>query len=166
MADDLTIRPAAAGEYAIIGDLTADAYVDGGVMAATDPYLARVRDAASRAASGLLLVASAPDGTILGTVTFCEHGSPYAQLTATGETEFRMLAVDPRQRGHGVGAALVGDVVRRSRELGAVRIRLSTGRRMTAAQRLYERLGFRRTPDRDWRPPGAVYPLRTYVFDL
>ena len=41
---------------------------------------------------------------------------------------------------------------------------LSTDPRMTAAHRLYERLGFRRLPERDWTPvPGIdllVYALR------
>jgi hypothetical protein len=36
---------------------------------------------------------------------------------------------------------------------------------MTAAHRLYERLGFTRLPDRDWTPVPGV-DLRVYALDL
>jgi ribosomal protein S18 acetylase RimI-like enzyme len=42
---------------------------------------------------------------------------------------------------------------------------LSTDPRMTAANRLYERLGFARLPERDWSPAPDV-DLLVYALDL
>ena len=79
-----------------------------------------------------------------------------ASSAATGEGEFRMLAVAPAARGRGVGEALVRLVPRpvpRRRRRAVV---LSTLAEMTAAHRLYERLGFRRAPELDWSPDAGV----------
>ena len=75
-----------------------------------------------------------------------------------------MLAVAPEARGRGVGRALVQQCVDLSRELGYVGVRMSTMDQMSSAHRIYERLGFTRSPDDDWSPvPGVVllaYALR------
>ena len=66
-----------------------------------------------------------------------------------------MLAVAPEPQGQGVGEALAEHCLDRFREDGAVAVVLSTLPEMVAAHRLYERLGFVRTPERDWGPlPG------------
>ncbi len=44
----------------------------------------------------------------------------------------------------------------RARAAGKRRMVLSTGPRMAAAHRLYERLGFTRLPQRDWAPVPGV----------
>lgn len=66
-------------------------------------------------------------------------------------------------RGRGVGEALVRATIARSRELALDGMAFSTRPQMTAAHRVYERTGFRRTPERDWSPyPGMdlmVYSL-------
>lgn len=72
-----------------------------------------------------------------------------------------MLAVAPAARGRGIGEALTRAVLDRAAQLGLRGITLSTSQDMTAAHRLYERLGFRRTPDRDWKPNKFVQ-LITY----
>ena len=67
-----------------------------------------------------------------------------------------MLAVAPDARGAGAGTALATLCEERSREHGAVGMALSTLAAMTAAHRIYERLGYTRDPDRDWSPlPGV-----------
>lgn len=53
--------------------------------------------------------------------------------------------VDESARGGGVGARLVDAVAARLEALGAPRIVLTTAARNEAAQRLFERIGFRRT---------------------
>jgi GNAT superfamily N-acetyltransferase len=67
-----------------------------------------------------------------------------------------MLVVDPAARGQGVGAALVEWCIARARTSGVRSLRLSTQTGMTAAGRLYLRLGFVRTPERDWSPEPGV----------
>jgi hypothetical protein len=52
-----------------------------------------------------------------------------------------------------------------AREDGCALVRLSSQEDMTAAHRLYERLGFRRTPTFDWSPVPGLF-LRTYALPL
>ena len=53
----------------------------------------------------------------------------------------------------------------RARAAGKTRMVLSTDVRMSAAHRLYERLGFTRLPERDWSPMPGVN-LLAYARDL
>jgi ribosomal protein S18 acetylase RimI-like enzyme len=161
---DIEIRIARPGELSRIGDLTAATYVAGGYISPGSSYITRLRDAVSRASEAELFVA-VYDGEPTGTVTYCVHGSPWAQLTAPGEAEFRMLAVVPTARGLGLGEALVRRCIARAREDGCGTLRLSTEPLMHAAHRIYRRLGFLRTPERDWQPePGDE--LLTYALAL
>lgn len=178
---DITIRAARPHEFEAVGELTAEVYLGDGLLdfGAQDPYLAVLRDARRRAEHAELLVAAGPaeDGTgggtgggsgtgeVLGTVTFAVHGGEYAEIARPGEGEFRMLAVRPSARGRGVGETLVRECVDRARALGLERLVLSSHPMMHTAHRLYGRLGFVRTPDRDWRPVEDV-PLLTFALDL
>ncbi|MGH3319998.1 MAG: GNAT family N-acetyltransferase [Streptosporangiaceae bacterium] len=161
-AADIMVRLAEPAEYAAIGDLTARVYVEEGFSAPDSPYLTELRDAAGRAGSCDLLVVRDGDA-LAGTVTFCVGGTPYAEVAGPGEAGFRMLAVARSARGRGVGQALVRACLDRAWASGARTVRLSTKLEMRAAHRLYERLGFRRTPQLDWSPvPGTdllVYSL-------
>jgi ribosomal protein S18 acetylase RimI-like enzyme len=67
-----------------------------------------------------------------------------------------MLAVDPTAQGRGAGRALVTRVVDGFRAAGARSIVLCSLTTMTAAHRLYARLGFARDPALDWSPVPGV----------
>lgn len=77
-----------------------------------------------------------------------------------------MLAVARETRGLGAGEALVQACIDRAPGTeGIARLVLSTTPAMLAAHRGYRRLGFVRTPERDWDPiPGL--PLLTYSLSL
>lgn len=78
-------------------------------------------------------------------------------VARAGEGEFRMLAVRPRARRRGAAEALVRACMDRARGLGLQRIVICSQQSMTAAHRLYARLGFVRAPERDWEPvPGVT----------
>ncbi|NHC13354.1 GNAT family N-acetyltransferase [Motilibacter sp. E257] len=125
--------------------------------AVEDGYELRLANAALRAEQAHLLVAVDPDtDEALGTVTFCLPGGPWAEISRTGEAEFRMLAVAPEARGRGAGRALVEECLRRAAAAGAGRLVLSTQPSSAVAHRLYERLGFSRLPERDWSPAPGV----------
>jgi ribosomal protein S18 acetylase RimI-like enzyme len=64
-----------------------------------------------------------------------------------------------------VGTALVLACMEEARRAGKARISLHTTLAMTGAQRLYERLGFQRAPERDWVPEPGVQ-LLGYVLEL
>ena len=151
----LVVRPAAAAELDAVGRITLEAYAANGYVVEDDFYAAHLLDAAARAADGELLVAEV-DGSVVGTVTFCPEGSPFREVAAQGEGEFRMLAVLPAARRRGAAEALVRRVVDRSRELGYTAVVLSSLPVQVEAHALYERLGFVRTPDRDWSPSPGI----------
>ncbi len=160
----ITVRPAHDSELGSIGDLTFAAYAADGLVDADHDYAGRLRDAGARAGGAELYVAET-GGSLSGTVTFCPEGSPFVELARDGEGELRMLAVLPRARRRGVAAALVGLCVERSRELGYHALVLSSMREQASAHRLYERLGFRRTPELDWSPVDGV-ELLAFRLDL
>ncbi|MET8245686.1 GNAT family N-acetyltransferase [Streptomyces sp. NPDC005202] len=164
---DIVIRQAEPGEYDTLGEITAQAYLQDGLLdfGESDEYLGELKDVAKRAAAAEVLVAVA-DSKVLGGVTFVPSGGPMADIAGPGEAEIRMLAVARAARGRGAGEALVRACVDRARATdGCVRIVLSTQRSMHAAHRIYERLGFVRTPERDWNPIPHI-TLLTYELTL
>ncbi|CAM5736137.1 GNAT family N-acetyltransferase OS=Streptomyces tendae OX=1932 GN=GUR47_14695 PE=4 SV=1 [Streptomyces tendae] len=167
---DFAIRQATDDEYDTLGEITAQAYLRDGLLdfGEDDTYLGELKNVAKRAAAAEVLVAAA-DGQVLGGVTFVPAGGPMADIARPGEAEIRMLAVSRPARGRGAGEALVRACVDRARSVeGCTGVVLSTQRAMRSAHRLYERLGFVRTPDRDWNPlpePAGI-TLLTYRLTL
>lgn len=161
----MRIRRATPHDHDEVGRVTAAAY-EPFTLGPDDPYLDHLRNAAARDAEAELWVATA-DGSdqVLGTVTICREGSPWREVAAHDEGEFRMLAVAPEARNMGVGEALVRLVLDRFREQGATAVVMSTLPQMGDAHRLYERLGFERAPERDWDPVPTVH-LIAYRKDL
>ncbi|WP_324274103.1 GNAT family N-acetyltransferase [Blastococcus brunescens] len=111
---------------------------------------------AGRSARAELLVVRDEDGTVVGSVALVLSGDFGEVTTSDEEAAFRMLVVDPEARGRGIGELLVSTCMDRARAAGKRRMVLSTGPAMTAAHRLYERLGFRRLPERDWTPAPGI----------
>jgi ribosomal protein S18 acetylase RimI-like enzyme len=113
-------------------------------------YLDDLVDFDGRSSVAELLVADR-GGEIAGAVTYY----PAAVDEGFGWPEdwagFRALAVDPAQRGHGVGERLVSACVERATAAGSPVLCLHTASFMDAAVRLYERLGFERRPEFDTR---------------
>ncbi|WP_344050625.1 GNAT family N-acetyltransferase [Streptomyces thermoalcalitolerans] len=168
---DFTIRPVEPGEYDTLGEITAQAYLQDGLLdfGESDAYLGELRDVAKRAAAAEVLVAVADDNEVLGGVTFVPAGGPLAEISGPGEAEIRMLAVAHAARRRGVGEALVRACLDRARAMdGCVRVVLSTQSTMHSAHRIYERLGFVRTPERDWNPLPHIddITLLTYALTL
>jgi ribosomal protein S18 acetylase RimI-like enzyme len=158
------IRAARADELDAIGELTVTAYrsVPG---VSVGGYEGALRDAASRSRDALLLVAAERD-RLLGTVTCVLGPGPFAETDDPHEGTIRMLAVAPDARRRGVGEALVRACLARARSAGLSRIGLYTQPTMDSAQRLYDRLGFRRSPERDWPVPDSDLTLLSYTLEL
>ncbi|MEU6575416.1 GNAT family N-acetyltransferase [Streptomyces sp. NPDC046805] len=165
---DIVIRQAAPGDYDALGEITAQAYLRDGLLTfgEADWYLGELRDVAKRAAAAEVLVAADGD-RILGGVTFVPSGGPMADVARPEEAEIRMLAVAHAARGRGAGEALVRACVERARATrGCVGIVLSTQQAMHTAHRIYERLGFVRSPGRDWNPIPDVGDFTLLTYEL
>jgi ribosomal protein S18 acetylase RimI-like enzyme len=64
-------------------------------------------------------------------------GTPYAVI--------ENVVVDEKQRGNGIGEALIRYAIEEARNAGCYKVSLTSNKRRTDAHRFYERLGFRRT---------------------
>jgi ribosomal protein S18 acetylase RimI-like enzyme len=78
---------------------------------------------------------------------------------------FRLLAVHPDARGHGLGRLLTLECLRRAREAEARTLGLHTSSLMAVARAMYLRMGFRHAPEHDFTPtPGFL--VESYRMDL
>jgi ribosomal protein S18 acetylase RimI-like enzyme len=158
----ITVRRASPVDHVAVAELTATVYRGEGFSSAD--YEPALRDVGSRAATATVLVAEV-DGRLAGAVTVATRGGEWAEQAVPGEAVVRMLVVAADARGSGVGEALVRVCLDVAREDGCAVVRLSSQEEMTAAHRLYERLGFARTPSFDWSPVPGLF-LRTYALPL
>ena len=146
-----------------IGQLRVTAYRAGQHLSEHSEYETRLRELGADGV-GDVLVAVLPsppgsdrlDGTIAGTVML--QPWPHAGQVVAGpsEAEIRALAVAPEAQGAGVGSALLQAIIERATANGVGRLVLLTQANMLAAQRLYQRSGFRRLTDRDWSPAQGL----------
>lgn len=135
-----------------IGELTALAYLADGLLDAAHPYVPQLRDAKTRAEKAILLMAaggSNGEGAAQGTITVVPPESTFSEYDGP-DFELRMLAVSPLERAKGIGEDLARFGLTLAVERGATRVLLSTMHAMTAAHRLYEKVGFVRIPELDW----------------
>ncbi|AVV40564.1 GNAT family N-acetyltransferase [Streptomyces sp. ID05-04B] len=165
---DIAIRRITPGEHETLGDITAQAYLRDGLLdfGEEDPYLPVLKDVAARAAAAEVLVAVDGD-RLLGGVTFVSGPGPVADIARPGEAEIRALAVTHTARGRGVGEALVRACLERARATrDCTAVVLSSQRGMHTAHRIYERLGFVRTPERDWSPVPHLDDVTLLTYQL
>jgi GNAT superfamily N-acetyltransferase len=155
LGSHLVVRGPLPDELPLVGDLCVAAYRAVGHLDEGDPYAETLRDAGGRAATAVLLVA-VRDGVVVGSVTICPAGSPFAEIGRAGESEFRFLAVEPGAWRSGVGEALVAACEEWAVSHGKAAHVICVVDGNQSAHRFYERLGFERLPERDWSPRPGV----------
>ncbi|WP_344638311.1 GNAT family N-acetyltransferase [Kitasatospora cystarginea] len=162
----ILIRRALEEDLEAAGEVTVEAFVGDGHTSPDSGYVQLLRDAGRRNEEAELLVALDPHTRqVLGCVTLAVGGTEWADIAEPHEGELRMLAVGAAARGRGAGEALVRAAMARCRELRLAGMAFSTRPAMKAAHRIYERLGFVRTPDRDWTAaPGIDLMVYSITF--
>jgi len=162
MTADIKIRDALPGEFDLIAGLLVDSYRQ--YQEFMPPprwawYIKDMMDVRSRLADSQLIVAES-NGKIAGTVTLFLKGS--TEHWPENWAGIRLLAVHPSFRGQGIGRALMDECVRRCKALGIKTIGLHTTDFMKVAREMYERMGFKRIPEYDFRPEPnrVVYAYR------
>ena len=162
MSSDITIRPITpaddAAVAAIIRGVMPEFGADGPGFAIHDPEVGAMCAAYDRPGAAYFVVERG--GVVMG-------GGGVAPLDGgpAGVCELRKMYFLPALRGQGAGAALMARCLQAARELGHRQVYLETLRGMDAAQKLYERTGFRRLDG----PMGATGHFgcnRFYLLDL
>ena len=147
-----TVRVARDEELGSAGEVVAAAYAPMPGMDEEPGYLEEVRDTRGRMADADILVAVDDDGVVIGCASFVrDHTSRLAELERPDESGIRMVGVAEAARSRGVARALVEACAERARASGKRGIAILTEPRWTVSHNVYERLGFRRAPDRDYR---------------
>ncbi len=158
--DGLTIRDARADERAALRAVTLAAYEEYALVTPAPVWARYHRQLLETldAEGPVERIVAARGGTIVGGVLlYPPAATVYAAAVASVDwPEVRLLAVAPEGRGHGVGAALMDECVRRARSRGAANLGLHTMDFMRTAVRMYGRMGFVRAPEFDFSPAEGV----------
>ena len=156
----MLIRLLRPDDHGAVGELTVEAYTTVEPATVETGYDDELRDVAARSEGVDILVAvddepddgpddgpapgHGPDARIVGAVTYVPGPeSPAAEFTDEDAAGIRMLAVAVDAQGRGVGEALTLACVDRARAAGRGQVILHSTDNMTAAHRLYLRLGLR-----------------------
>jgi ribosomal protein S18 acetylase RimI-like enzyme len=92
----------------------------------------------------VVILVAERNGAVIGYAYASIEGPDYMALRGPAGV-LHDLVVDPAHRGHGVGRMLLDAAAAALAARGAPRVILSTAARNVAAQRLFERAGFRPT---------------------
>ncbi|MFT5530733.1 MAG: GNAT superfamily N-acetyltransferase [Candidatus Poriferisodalaceae bacterium] len=163
----MEIRIARPDEYEQVGELTLAAYLPLFERPELGRYGAELKDVASRAERGHVVVAEL-DGRLVGALLYVDDYNvelDHIELTLENSSGFRVLAVDPNVQGKGVGKQLVQWCINRSVADGRSALVLNTTDYMQAAQRLYVRLGFVPFPEMEYSV-GHKNPVPVLAFRL
>ena len=153
----MQIRDASPNDQDAICNLTLAAYQEYAAQFPThwEGYRQNILTTLADVTSAEQIVAE-QNGTIQGSALLFPAGrmgsEPNGALITSPWPEVRLLAVAPSRRGQGIGAALMEECVRRARASGAAVLTLHTTDMMQTALRLYEQMGFVRSPELDFHP--------------
>ena len=115
-----------------------------------------------------LLAAVSPSGSIAGAVVYFSDMKYYGSGgTATSEKNacgFRLLAVDPLTRGHGIGKLLTNTCIQKAKDKKIDQVIIHSTKAMQTAWKMYETLGFKRSGDLDFMQGELpVYGFRLFL---
>ena len=165
MSQHVSIRVAADSEVEVARSILREAYLE--YESAFPPanwerYLTDILDLEGRADASELLV-SELNGRLVACVSYFPPGAKMAYPSDAFSTHwppewaaFRLLAVHPSARGTGVGRKVTEECIERARDQGAPAIGLHTTAPMAVARAMYERMGFERAQQYDFRPGPDV----------
>jgi ribosomal protein S18 acetylase RimI-like enzyme len=154
-----TVRKAQPAEFQEIGELMVAVYskLEGFPKEKDQPayyqLLRNVGDLTKKPETELL-IAVAPEGRIAGAVVYFgdirHYGSGGTATSEKNTSGFRLLAVDPAYRGQGIGKLLTIECIKKSKDKNLHQIIIHSTRAMQIAWKMYEGLGFQRSPDLDF----------------
>lgn len=170
---DLYIRDAQDSERSAIQDVTLAAYEEYATTTSAPFWEAYRRQllATLDAEGPVERIIAEQNGMIVGSVLlYPPTANAYTTVPTTDTThvnwpEVRLLAVLPAVRGQGIGVMLMEECKQRALRAGATFLGLHTMDIMQTAMRMYERMGFIRAPEHDFRPAPSVL-IKGYRLNL
>ena len=159
------VTVAQVGDFDAIGALNAEAFREFAAHMSPEDWRsmeARIRAIESRAQLARFLMVKDHE-TIVGSVGYCPAGKSDLAIFPTEWAAVLLLAVAPAHRGRGIARTLVSACIQCARDDAAQAIGLFTSEVMTAAQQLYESMGFRRDGE---LPPKYGLRYRRYKLPL
>lgn len=159
MTAALEIREILRNEYKLLGKLMVDVYsnLDGFPTQDEQPsyyeMLANIGDFNEKRDTKVLVAISTEGEFVGGVVYFADmtrYGSGGTATTIKNGSGIRLLGVDPKSRGAGVGKALTNACLKLARDSGHSQVILHTTQAMQLAWKLYTKLGFERSQDLDF----------------
>jgi len=169
----LTVRNASPDEFQSIGKLMVQVYsqLKGFPTETEQPayyrMLANIGDLTLKPDTELL-VAATDSGDVAGAVVYFgdmqHYGSGGVATKETNSSGFRLLAVDPQFRGLGIGKLLINECIRKAEARKHDQVIIHTTMAMQTAWKMYDRLGFKRSPDLDFMQGDlAVFGFRLHI---
>ena len=169
--DELNIRQACSADQKAIQKVTLAAYQEYAAYVPAQQwqeYRRNILDTLEDAHPAMQLVAEMK-GEIVGSVLIVPPGpipeSPNGVPVRLEFPEVRLLAVTPAARGQGIGKAIMQACITQARRDQVSALTLHTSDMMQTAMRMYERLGFLRDPEMDFRPAGDIV-IKGYRLEL
>lgn len=170
MTPTVNIREINQSEYTLLGDLMVGVYskLDGFPSPEEQPEyyknLSEIGNLNEQDHTTVLVVESSEKGIIGGVVYYNDMsmygsgGTATQELSASG---IRLLCVDPKCTGMGIGKALTNECIRLAKASGNQQVILHTTQAMEVAWSLYIKIGFKRSNDLDFSQKGfPVYGFR------
>ena len=155
----LEIREIQPHEYKLLGQLMVDVYSRLGGFPSPDEQpdyyetLANIGRLTEQDNIQVLIALSSKGSLLGGVVYFSDMASYGSGGTATAEKNasgIRLLGVDPKFRGSGVGKTLAMACIQAARDHGNTQVILHTTQAMQVAWAMYRKMGFERSPDLDF----------------
>jgi GNAT superfamily N-acetyltransferase len=153
------VRNAKPHEFSAIGELMVNVYsqLEGFPKESEQPHyykmLANVGSLTTKPGTELL-VATSIDDEIAGVVVYFGDMKYYGSGgTATQEQDaagFRLLAVNQKARGWGIGKLLTQACVKKAKDMNRSQVIIHTTMAMQVAWKMYESIGFKRSEDLDF----------------
>lgn len=171
MSPDFSIRDLRPNEFDALGRLLVEIYsnLDGFPTPEQQPRYYQLLANAGRFTEKpgtRVLGAVSPKGEVLGALVYfgdmAQYGSSGSANSVANASGIRLLGVGAAHRKTGVGKALTKACIALAQQAGRAQVILHTTQAMQTAWRLYEKLGFVRSPELlATRIAGLRLPART-----
>lgn len=170
-AKEYIIRNAKPSEFEQIGKIMVQVYsqLDGFPKESDQPeyykMLANIGELTKNPGTDLLIAVSS-EGKIAGGVVYFSdmryYGSGGTAPSKKDASGFRLLAVSPLFRGHGIGKLLSIACINKAKSLQHFKVIIHSTKAMQIAWKMYEKLGFKRSKELDFKQED----LPVYGFEL